>query len=105
MGVVIAPPELNVDPVLALRGSVVVIPDLMEERGLGDRPLEGREEENVCAGGVHFVGLPGVDRFFLNGFNAETLHLHIQYLADVHDNRLVNFLPQVRSENLDQRYF
>ena len=46
-----------------------------------------------------------MDSLLLYGFDLEGVHLHVKDLAEVHDNRLVDFLPQVRPKNLDQRYF
>lgn len=44
-----------------------------------------------------------MDRLFLHSLNLKSVHLHIEDLAEVHDNRLVNFLPQVSSEDLNER--
>jgi hypothetical protein len=46
-----------------------------------------------------------VDGFLLNGFDFQTLHFHVEDLAQVHDQTLVDFLPQMRPEYLYERDF
>ncbi len=58
---------------------------------------------DIGAGAVHLVRLSRMDGFFLNRLDAKSLQLLIEYLAEIHDYRLVNLLPQVSSEDLDQR--
>ena len=43
-----------------------------------------------------------MDCFFLDGFNLQRFKLLIEYLTQVHDNTLVDLLPQVSTENLNQ---
>jgi hypothetical protein len=44
-----------------------------------------------------------MDSLFLDGLDAESLELLIEYLAQVHRDRLVYLLPQMGSEDLDER--
>jgi hypothetical protein len=39
----------------------------------------------------------------LNSLNAKLLQLLVEHLAQIHDHGLVNLLPQVGTEDLDQR--
>lgn len=47
MRIIIAPSELNVDPVLGGDCAIVVVLGVMEQRRLADLPLVGREEQDV----------------------------------------------------------
>ena len=102
MGVVVSPAELHVDPVLRSRRAIEAILGLRQQRRLGDGPLVGGEEEHVRAGAVHLVGLTRVNRLLLHHLNLQGIQLQIEDLAQVHDNTLVDLLPQVRAEDLDE---
>ena len=91
--VVVAPAQLHVDPVLGRGGPVVGVLLLVQEGGLRDLPFEGCEEEDICTGGVHLVGLSGVDCLLLDGLDLERVELHVEYLAEIHYNRLMYLLP------------
>ena len=75
----------------------------MEQRWFRHRPLECGEQQNVGAGGIHLVALPRVDGLLLNSLDLEALHLRVEHLTQVHDDALVDFLPEMRTEYLDQR--
>lgn len=102
MGVVIAPSELHVDPVLVSCAAVVLISLLMQQAGLGNLPLEGGEQQNISATRIHLVGLARMDGFLLDAFDLERVEFHVEDLAQIHHNGLVDLLPQVSSEDLDQ---
>lgn len=44
-----------------------------------------------------------MDSLLLNSLDAQLLELLIKYLTKIHDHGLVNFLPQMCSEDLNQR--
>ena len=44
-----------------------------------------------------------MDRLLLNCFNLQRIELLVEYLAEIHHDRLVNLLPQVSAEDLDVR--
>lgn len=44
-----------------------------------------------------------MNSLFLNGLYLQWLQFLIEDLAQIHDNALVDFLPQMRSEYLNQR--
>ena len=46
-----------------------------------------------------------MDCLLLNTFNLESVLFHIKDLAEIHNDCFVYFLPKMRSENLNQRYF
>ena len=62
-------------------------------------------EQNVRAAGVHLVRLSRVDGLFLNSLYLKRILLHVKYLAEVHYDSLVDFLPQMGSEDLNERDF
>ena len=49
MRVVVTPPQLDVDPVLGGGGAIVLVLLLVKEAGLRHLPLEGSEQQDVCA--------------------------------------------------------
>ena len=75
----------------------------MQEGRLTDLPLVGGKEEDVCAGRIHLVTLPRMNRLLLDGLDLQCIHLHVEDLADVHNDRLVDLLPKMGAENLNQR--
>ena len=44
-----------------------------------------------------------MNSFFLDSLNLKSFKFLIKHLTQIHDNTLVDFLPQVRSEKLNQR--
>mmetsp|Transcript_59082 Transcript_59082/g.126986 ORF Transcript_59082/g.126986 Transcript_59082/m.126986 type:complete len:443 (-) Transcript_59082:1525-2853(-) len=102
VGIVIAPAQLHIDPVLSGGGAVEAVLGFCKERGFGDGPLVGGEEKHIRARGVHLVGLPRVDRLFLHHLDLQSVQLQIEDLTQVHDDTLVDLLPQVRPEDLDE---
>ena len=42
-----------------------------------------------------------MNRLLLHNVYLECVELHIKHLAEIHDERLVNHLPQVSTEDLD----
>ena len=44
-----------------------------------------------------------MDGFLLDAFDLKRVELHVEDLAQVHHDGLVDLLPQVSSEDLDQR--
>lgn len=102
MRVVISPPQLDIDPVLRGRTSVVLVSLLMKQARLRDLPLKGRKEENICATRVHLVRLSRVDGFLLHAIDFKRVELHVKNLAKVHHHGLMDFLPQVGTENLNE---
>lgn len=103
MGIEVSPSELNVNPKLVRGGAIVVFLFLMQKAGLTRLPLEGSKQNDVSTGRVHLVTLSWVDCLLLHCVNLETFKLHVQNLAQVHHHRLMNLLPQMGSENLNQR--
>ena len=99
----VAPAELDVDPVLGRGGAVERVLVVVQQRGLGDLPLVRREEEHVGARGVHLVRLARVDRLLLHVLHLQGVELLVEDLAQIHHHRLVDLLPEVGAEDLDQR--
>lgn len=69
MGIVVAPPQLNVDPVLRCGAAIKLVSLLMKKAGLGNLPLERSEQQDVSAARVHLVRLSGVNSFLLHTVN------------------------------------
>ena len=44
-------------------------------------PLVGSEEEDVSAGAVHLVGLPGMDGLLLDRLNLQGIQLLVKHLV------------------------
>jgi hypothetical protein len=84
MRVVVAPPELHIDPVLGVYSAVVVVLLLVEQRGFADLPLVGGEEKDVRAGTIHFVTFAWVNRFFLHSIDFKAVKFHVQNLTQIH---------------------
>mmetsp|Transcript_98960 Transcript_98960/g.262867 ORF Transcript_98960/g.262867 Transcript_98960/m.262867 type:complete len:658 (-) Transcript_98960:4864-6837(-) len=103
MGVIVAPSQLHVDPVLCGGRPVETILCLREQGRLRHGPLVGCKQQDICTRGVHLVGLSRVDRLLLHHLNLQRIELQIKDLTQVHDDTLVDLLPQVGSEDLDQR--
>mmetsp|Transcript_9904 Transcript_9904/g.16651 ORF Transcript_9904/g.16651 Transcript_9904/m.16651 type:complete len:467 (+) Transcript_9904:1679-3079(+) len=101
--IVVAPPQLHVDPVLLSRHALELVALLVKKAGLGDVPLVLGEEQDVGAAGVHLVRLARVDRLLLHRLDLQRVQLHVEHLAEVHHDRLVDLLPEMRSEDLDER--
>mmetsp|Transcript_94895 Transcript_94895/g.290283 ORF Transcript_94895/g.290283 Transcript_94895/m.290283 type:complete len:372 (+) Transcript_94895:2060-3175(+) len=103
MGVVIAPAQLHINPILRGGRPVESILRLRQQRWFGHGPFVRRKEEDVRARRIHLVRLPGVDRLLLHHLDLQRVELEVEDLAQVHDDALVDFLPQVSPEDLDQR--
>mmetsp|Transcript_10676 Transcript_10676/g.30496 ORF Transcript_10676/g.30496 Transcript_10676/m.30496 type:complete len:593 (+) Transcript_10676:6123-7901(+) len=100
----VPPSQLNVQPVLVGGAAIVIVLGVMKQTWLGHRPLVGSEQDQIGAAAVHLVRLSGVDRLLLHRLDLQSVQLLIEDLHDVHDNALVDLLPQVGSEDLNQRY-
>jgi len=105
MTVVVSPPELDIDPVFCCDCAIIIVFWLMQQWWLADLPFVSGEEKNICAAWVHLVGLTRVYRFFLDSVNFKTVKFHVEYLAQVHNDGFMDFLPQMSSENLDKTDF
>mmetsp|Transcript_17531 Transcript_17531/g.36310 ORF Transcript_17531/g.36310 Transcript_17531/m.36310 type:complete len:226 (+) Transcript_17531:2049-2726(+) len=105
MAIEISPAELNVDPVFVRGSSVVGILRVMEQGRLGNVPLVGSEEHDVRARGVHLVRLPGVNRLLLDVLDLQSVELLIEDLAQIHRDTLVDLLPKMGPEDLDEGDF
>ena len=102
----VAPPQLHVQPKLGGGDRAVVrVPRVVQQRRPRHTPLVRGKEQDVRAGGVHLVRLARVDRLLLHRLHLERVQLLVKHLAHIHDDRLVDLLPQVRAENLDQGDF
>ena len=101
--VVVAVAQLHVDPELVRRRGLDDVFGVEEQRRPRHVPLVAGEEEDVGAGAVHLVRLPRMDRFLLDRLDAERHELLVEHLTQVHDDGLVDLLPQVRAEDLDER--
>ena len=104
MRVIISPSELDINPELGSTSSVKAVLAFVEKRGPAHLPLGGSNEEDVSARRSHLVALARMNSFFLDGLYLQVVQLHIKHLAQVHDDRLVDLLPQVSSEDLYKRY-
>ena len=91
MRIKVAPPQLDVQPVLARGRPIITILRVVEERGLGDLPLVGRKQQDVRTTGIHFIGLARVDRLLLHIFDLRgTRVLRCLHFVDgtrVHERR------------------
>ena len=61
------------------------------------------EKQDVSARAVHLVRLSGMDSLLLDSLDTKSFELLVEDLTQIHDNRLVNLLPQMGSENLNER--
>ena len=61
------------------------------------------EQQDVSTRTVHLVRLSGMDGLLLHSLDTQSLQLLVENLTQIHDDRLVNLLPQMGTENLDQR--
>lgn len=52
-----------------------------KQRRPRDVPLVGCEEQDVGTGGVHLVGLPGVDGLLLHSLNLQSIQFLIKHLT------------------------
>ena len=102
MRVVVAVTELHVHPELVGRRRLDDVLGVEENRWSCDIPLVAGKEENVGARTVHLVRLSRMDRFLLHRLDAERLQLLVKHLTEIHHHRLVDLLPQVSAEDLDQ---
>ena len=102
MRVVVTITELNIDPELVGCGRLDDVLGVEKERRASDVPLVAGKELDIRAGAVHLVGLSGMDSLLLDGLNAQSFELLIEDLAKIHNHRLVNLLPQMGTEDLDQ---
>ena len=62
-------PQLYIDPHLVRRCRLDLVLGVKEQRRSRHIPLVTSEQQNVGAGAVHFVRLPGVNRFLLHLFD------------------------------------
>ena len=99
----VAPAQLHVDPVLVRGRGVVHVVRVAEQRRLRHLPLVRSEQQNVGARRVHLVALARMDGLLLHHLDLERIELLIEHLAQIHRERLVDLLPQVRTEDLNQR--
>src|SRR5271170_7215769 len=65
-------------------------------------PFVLRKHQQIRARRVHLVRLPRVNRFLLHRLNLQRLEFLIQHLRQIQYHRLVKFLPQMRTEQLNQ---
>jgi len=103
MGVKVSPPQLHIQPVLVGGFLVERVVLVCHQAGLGHGPLERRKQEDVGAGGVHLVRFARVDGLLLHRLDLQGVQLLVEHLAQVHDQRLVDLLPQMGAEDLNQR--
>jgi len=103
--VVVTPPKLNVERKLRRRCIIIRLVLIAQQARLRDLPAIRRKEKNVRTRRVHFVRFPRVDRFFLDGFDFKAVESVVEDLSHVHDEILVDLLPKMRSDNLDQGNF
>ncbi len=61
------------------------------------------EQLDIRAGAVHLVRFSGMDGLLLHRLDAQSFQLLVKDLAEVHDDGLVDLLPQMRTEDLDER--
>mmetsp|Transcript_569 Transcript_569/g.1265 ORF Transcript_569/g.1265 Transcript_569/m.1265 type:complete len:352 (-) Transcript_569:2863-3918(-) len=101
--VVIPPPQLDVQPVLLRCGAIEDVSGLRKEGGLRDPPLVRSKQQNVCAGRIHLVRLPRMDGLLLHHLDLQSVQLEVKHLAEIHDDGLVDLLPEMGPEDLDQR--
>ena len=103
VGVVVSPPELDVDPVLVAGFLVKDVVLVCHEAGLADAPLVRSKQQDVGARRVHLVALAGMDGLLLDSLDLQGVELLVEHLAQVHDQALVHLLPQMGAEDLDER--
>lgn len=81
--VIVTPSQLHVNPVLVARLLVKQVILVCHQGGLGHGPLVGSEQQDVCTGGVHLVGLPGMNGLLLDSLNLQGVQLLVKDLASV----------------------
>ncbi|KAF8102925.1 hypothetical protein N665_0190s0042 [Sinapis alba] len=62
------------------------------------------KQKNISARAVHLITLPWMNCLLLNSFYLQSIQLLVQYLTKIHNNTLMDLLPQMGTENLNQRY-
>ena len=102
MRIEITPTKLHVNPKDDRALLIKRVVRLPHQRRLTDRPFVRSEQQDIRTRAIHLVRLSRVDRLLLNGFNLQRIEFLIEDVAHIHDDRLVDLLPQVRSEDLDQ---
>mmetsp|Transcript_21406 Transcript_21406/g.67161 ORF Transcript_21406/g.67161 Transcript_21406/m.67161 type:complete len:230 (-) Transcript_21406:2358-3047(-) len=105
MRVEVTPTQLNIDPVLGGSCTLVRVLRIVEQGRFGNLPFVRSKEQDVSTRRVHFVRLPWVDRLLLYVLNLQRIELLIENLTQIHDDALVDLLPKVSAENLNERYF
>ena len=102
MGVVITIPQLHVNPELVGCSRLNNISGVEKDRWSSHIPLMTGKEKNISTRAVHLVRFSRVDSLLLHCLNSEGLKLLIEDLTQVHYDRLMDLLPQMGSEDLDQ---
>jgi hypothetical protein len=60
------------------------------------------EQKDIGTRRVHLVTLSGMDGLLLHGLNTESLELLVEDLTQIHNHGLVDLLPQMGTEDLDE---
>ena len=61
-----------------------------------------REEQDIRTRGVHLVTLTRVNCLLLDGLDLEWFEFLVEHLTKIHNDRFVDLLPQMGTEDLDQ---
>ena len=103
MRVVVAPTQLHIEPVRLRRLLRELVLVVVQQRRLAGRPAVRRRQQNVRRRGVHLVRLARVDRQLLHALDRQIVQLLVEHLTQIRHHVLVDLLPQMRAEDLDQR--
>ena len=92
VGIVIAPSKLHIQPEFLRGSSIHNIFIVSQKRRSWYIPLIGGKKEDVSTRWIHLVRFPWMNGLFLHCFDLKGVQFLIKHLAQVHDDRFVNFL-------------
>ena len=102
MRVKISPSKLNINPKFIGSSSIILLLSFMKKTRFADLPLERCEKNDIGARRVHFIAFSWMNSLLLNSVDFQTFKLHVVHLTQIHDNTLMNFLPQMSPEDLNK---
>lgn len=101
MAVKVAPSQLYVYPVLAGLMRVCVIA-LSYTRGFGNTLFALKNQGYISTRELELVTLSWMNVLLLYSLNLKVIRDLVKHLAKIHDQTLMNFLPKMSPENLNQ---
>ena len=105
MRIVITPSQLNIEPIFigGSLGEFIVV--VVKKRRSASVPTISSFDNKVRSRTVHLVRLTRMDSNTFNTINRQLVQDLIKHLSKINHHTLVNLLPQVSSEDLNQGDF